>query len=79
LIRKGKEMEDEREMKWLRGNIEVNDEMDEMRNEYEEMKIVKKVNIKEMFVNENIRIKLMIEMMVMVEKKMYGINDVMLL
>lgn len=61
---------------WLRGSIEVHDEMDDMRNEYEAMKLVPKVTFKEMFVNATLRIPLMIAMMIMVAQQLSGINAV---
>ncbi|XP_021914508.1 solute carrier family 2, facilitated glucose transporter member 1-like isoform X3 [Zootermopsis nevadensis] len=77
LLSKGQEMEAQRALTWLRGTIEVHDEMDDMRNEYEAMKLVPKVTIKEMFVNATLRIPLMIAMMVMVAQQLSGINAVM--
>jgi SP family facilitated glucose transporter-like MFS transporter 1 len=61
---------------WLRGSIEVHDEMDDMRNEYEAMKLVPKVTLKEMFVNATLRIPLIIAMMIMVAQQLSGINAV---
>jgi SP family facilitated glucose transporter-like MFS transporter 1 len=50
--------------------------MDDMRNEYEAMKLVPKVTLKDMFVNATLRIPLMIAMMVMVAQQLSGINAV---
>jgi SP family facilitated glucose transporter-like MFS transporter 1 len=61
---------------WLRGSIEVHDEMDDMRNEYEAMKLVPKVTLKEMFTNATLRIPLIIAMMIMVAQQLSGINAV---
>ncbi|XP_023705143.1 solute carrier family 2, facilitated glucose transporter member 1 isoform X4 [Cryptotermes secundus] len=77
LLSKGQEMEAQRALTWLRGSIEVHDEMDDMRNEYEAMKLVPKVTLKEMFVNATLRIPLIIAMMVMVAQQLSGINAVM--
>lgn len=77
LLSKGQEMEAQRALTWLRGSIEVHDEMDDMRNEYEAMKLVPKVTVKEMFVNATLRMPLMIAMMVMVAQQLSGINAVM--
>ena len=54
----------------------MHDEMDDMRNEYEAMKLVPKVTLKEMFVNATLRIPLLIAMMVMVAQQLSGINAV---
>jgi len=77
LLSKGQELEAQRALTWLRGSIEVHDEMDDMRNEYEAMKLVPKVTLKEMFVNATLRIPLMIAMMIMVAQQLSGINAVM--
>ncbi|XP_068084549.1 solute carrier family 2, facilitated glucose transporter member 1 isoform X2 [Anabrus simplex] len=77
LLSKGKEIEAQRALSWLRGTIEVHDEMDEMRTEYESMKMVPKVTLKEMFVNPALRIPLFISMMLMVAQQLSGINAVM--
>lgn len=62
---------------WLRGTIEVHDEMEEMRTEYESVKLVPKVTLKELFVNPSLRIPLMIAIMVMFAQQLSGINAVM--
>lgn len=61
---------------WLRGSIEVHDELDDMRNEYEAMKLIPKVTLKELFVNATLRIPLIIAMMIMVAQQLSGINAV---
>lgn len=63
-------------LRWLRGTIEVHDEMDEMTNEYEAMKRLPKVTMKEMFTNPMLRIPLFIAMMIMVCQQLSGINAV---
>jgi SP family facilitated glucose transporter-like MFS transporter 1 len=50
--------------------------MDDMRNEYEAMKLVPKVTLKEMFINATLRIPLIIAMMIMVAQQLSGINAV---
>merc|ERR1711936_912658 len=50
---------------WLRGTIEVHDEMDEMRQEQASMKLVPKVTLKEMITNSSLRQPLIIAMMMM--------------
>lgn len=62
---------------WLRGTIEVHDEMEEMRTEYESVKLVPKVTLKELFVNSTLRIPLIIALMVMFAQQLSGINAVM--
>ncbi|XP_075213581.1 facilitated glucose transporter protein 1-like isoform X2 [Lycorma delicatula] len=77
LVSKGKELEAQRALTWLRGSLEVHDEMDEMRSEFEAMKLVPKVTLKEMMVNSTLRIPLIISMMVMIAQQLSGINAVM--
>ncbi|XP_049764805.1 solute carrier family 2, facilitated glucose transporter member 1-like isoform X2 [Schistocerca cancellata] len=77
LINKGQELEAQRALTWLRGTIEVHDEMEEMRNEHENLKMVPKVTLTEMFVNASLRIPLVIAMMVMIAQQLSGINAVM--
>lgn len=64
-------------LSWLRGTIEVHDEMDEMRAEYESVRLVPKVTLKELFVNATLRIPLIIAIMVMFAQQLSGINAVM--
>lgn len=59
---------------WLRGTIEVHDEMDEMRAEYESMKLVPKVTLKEMWNNPVLRQPMTIAMVVMLSQQLSGIN-----
>ncbi|KAK7793268.1 hypothetical protein R5R35_006661 [Gryllus longicercus] len=77
LLSKGKELEAQRALSWLRGTIEVHDEMDEMRTEYESVKLVPKVTLREMFVNSALRIPLFICVVVMIAQQLSGINAVM--
>lgn len=63
-------------LSWLRGTIEVHDEMDEMRSEYDSMKMVPKITFREMFVNATLRIPLFIAIMVMIGQQLSGINAV---
>lgn len=64
-------------LSWLRGTIEVHDEMEEMRAEYESVKLVPKVTFKELFVNPTLRIPLTIAIMIMFAQQLSGINAVM--
>jgi SP family facilitated glucose transporter-like MFS transporter 1 len=50
--------------------------MEDMRTEYEAMKLVPKVTLKEMFINATLRIPLIISMMIMVAQQLSGINAV---
>jgi len=77
LTGKGQELEAQRALSWLRGTIEVQDEMDEMRAENEQMKLVPKVTIWEMMVNPTLRIPLTIAMVIMIAQQFSGINAAM--
>ncbi|KZC08711.1 Solute carrier family 2, facilitated glucose transporter member 1 [Dufourea novaeangliae] len=77
LLGRGKDMEAQKALSWLRGTIEVHDEMEEMRAEYESVKMVPKVTLKELFVNSALRIPLIIAIMVMFAQQLSGINAVM--
>lgn len=48
-----------------------------MRTEYESMKLISRVTLKELFVNSALRIPLMIAVMVMLAQQLSGINAVM--
>jgi len=77
LLVKGKEIEAQRALTWLRGSLEVHDEMDEMRGEYEAMKLVPKTTLKEMLTNSSLRAPLIIAVMMMLAQQLSGINAVM--
>ncbi|RLU19629.1 hypothetical protein DMN91_008186 [Ooceraea biroi] len=64
-------------LSWLRGTIEVHDEMEEMRTEYESMKLIPKVTVRELFINPALRIPLFISIMIMFAQQLSGINAVM--
>lgn len=64
-------------LSWLRGTIEVHDEMGEMKAEYESVKLVPKVTLRELFINPALRIPLIIALMVMFAQQLSGINAVM--
>lgn len=59
---------------WLRGTVEVHDEMEDMRNEAEQMKQVPKVTLREMYTNPMLRQPLIIAMVVMLAQQLSGIN-----
>jgi len=74
LLDKDDEMAAEAALSWLRGTIEVHDEMDEMKQEQESMKLVPKVTLKEMLTNGSLRRPLIIAMMMMLAQQLSGIN-----
>lgn len=63
-------------MTWLRETLEVHDEMDEMRAEYEAMKLVPKTTLREMLTNQSLRAPLIISVMMMLAQQLSGINAV---
>ncbi|XP_071450965.1 solute carrier family 2, facilitated glucose transporter member 1-like isoform X2 [Hetaerina americana] len=73
----GKELEAQRALTWLRGSIEVHDEIDEMKSEVEASRLVPKVTLREMFLNPALRIPLIISSMLMIAQQLSGINAVM--
>jgi len=74
LLDKDDEMAAQSALSWLRGTIEVHDEMDEMKQEQESMKLVPKVTLKEMITNGSLRQPLIIAMMMMLAQQLSGIN-----
>ncbi|XP_028967740.1 solute carrier family 2, facilitated glucose transporter member 1 [Galendromus occidentalis] len=74
LINQGKDVAAQQALTWLRGSLEVHDEMDEMRAEYEQVKMVPKVTLYEMIHNIGLRTPLIIAMMVMLSQQLSGIN-----
>merc|ERR1712213_68648 len=74
LLDKDDEMAANSALSWLRGTIEVHDEMDEMKQEQESMKLVPKVTLKEMIINGSLRQPLIIAMMMMLAQQLSGIN-----
>ncbi|XP_017785424.1 PREDICTED: solute carrier family 2, facilitated glucose transporter member 1-like isoform X2 [Nicrophorus vespilloides] len=78
LVGRGKEIEAQRALTWLRGpSVSVQDEMDEMRAEYEASKLVSKVTIRELLTNNSLRIPLIISVVIMLAQQFSGINAVM--
>ena len=61
---------------WLRGKVDVHEEMDEMRAEQESMKLTPKVTLMEMIKNSALRTPLIIAMMMMLAQQLSGINAV---
>ncbi|XP_021947982.1 solute carrier family 2, facilitated glucose transporter member 1 isoform X3 [Folsomia candida] len=76
LLNQGKEIEAQRALTWLRGTIEVHDELDEMRAEYEQMKSMPTVTLKEMLCSPALRMPLIIACMMMLAQQLSGINAV---
>ena len=54
----------------------MHDEMDEMRAEYEAMKLVPKTTLKEMLTNPSLRAPMIIAAMMMLAQQLSGINAV---
>ncbi|RWS05689.1 solute carrier family 2: facilitated glucose transporter member 1-like isoform X3 [Dinothrombium tinctorium] len=77
LIIQGRDVNAQRALTWFRGTIEVHDEMDEMRAEYEAMKLVPKVTLHEMWYNPTLRQPLVIAVVVMLSQQLSGINAAM--
>ncbi|XP_060517717.1 solute carrier family 2, facilitated glucose transporter member 1-like isoform X2 [Cylas formicarius] len=77
LLSKGKELEAQKSLSWLRGTLAVHDEMDGMRAEAEAMKLVPRVTMRELITNSALRIPLIIALTVMVAQQLSGINAVM--
>jgi SP family facilitated glucose transporter-like MFS transporter 1 len=61
----------------LRGTIEVHDEMDDMRSEYESIKLIPRVTLTELIMNSSLRIPLFISIMIMLAQQLSGINAIM--
>lgn len=76
LLGRGKDMDAQRSLSWLRGTIEVHDEMEEMRAEYESMKLIPAVSFKELIMNATLRIPLVIAVMIMLAQQLSGINAI---
>jgi len=74
LLDKDDEMKANSALSWLRGTIEVHEEMDVMKQEQESMKLVPKVTLKEMLTNGSLRRPLIIAMMMMLAQQLSGIN-----
>ncbi|XP_074601458.1 solute carrier family 2, facilitated glucose transporter member 1-like isoform X3 [Brevipalpus obovatus] len=61
---------------WLRGTIEIHDEMEEMRQEAQSIELVPKVTLADMWRNPVYRQPLIISVMVMLSQQLSGINAV---
>ncbi|XP_043476946.1 solute carrier family 2, facilitated glucose transporter member 1-like isoform X3 [Leptopilina heterotoma] len=76
LLNRGRDMDSQKALSWLRGTIDVHDEMEEMRSEYESIKLVPAVSLKELIMNPSLRIPMIIAIMVMIAQQMSGINAI---
>uniref|UniRef100_A0A1B6F454 Major facilitator superfamily (MFS) profile domain-containing protein n=1 Tax=Cuerna arida TaxID=1464854 RepID=A0A1B6F454_9HEMI len=76
LTQKSQEEKAQKALTWFRGTTEVQVEMDEMRAEKEQIKLMPKVTMKEMLVNRALRIPLMIAVVIMLGQQFSGINAV---
>lgn len=62
---------------WLRGTHDVHDEMQDMRAEYESIKLIPRVTLMELLTNASLRIPMFIAVMVMLAQQLSGINAIM--
>lgn len=76
LINKGMDVAAQKSLKWLRGTNDVHYEMEQMRAESEELKLVPKVTLKEMWDNLMLRKPLIIAIVIMLSQQLSGINAV---
>lgn len=76
LLSVGKEMDAQRGLSWLRCSNNVNEEMDQMRAEYDAVKLIPKVTMRELITNSALRIPLIICLTIMVAQQLSGINAV---
>ncbi|XP_018568459.1 solute carrier family 2, facilitated glucose transporter member 1 [Anoplophora glabripennis] len=77
LSSRGKELEAQKALSWLRGTLSVHEEMDMIKAESEAMKLVPKVTMRELLTNSALRIPLIISLTVMCAQQLSGINAVM--
>lgn len=76
LLNQGRELHAQRALNWLRGDVAVHGEMEEMHQEAEKNKISKKVTLQELFRNRNLRLPLFISTVVMIAQQLSGINAI---
>ncbi|XP_023955169.2 solute carrier family 2, facilitated glucose transporter member 1 isoform X1 [Bicyclus anynana] len=76
LLNRGAELHAQRALNWLRGDVAVHGEMEEMHQEAEKNKVSKKVTLRELFSNRSLRQPLLIAIVVMVAQQLSGINAV---
>lgn len=76
LLNKGQELHAQRALNWLRGDVAVHGEIEEMHQEAEKNKISRKVTLRELFANRQLRQPLIIAMVMMIAQQFSGINAV---
>ncbi|KAJ3653795.1 hypothetical protein Zmor_013028 [Zophobas morio] len=76
LLSKGKEMEAQKALGWLRGSLQVHEELEQMKAENDAVKLLPKVTVRELLTNRVLRIPLIICLFVMVAQQLSGINAV---
>ncbi|KAG7306673.1 hypothetical protein JYU34_008095 [Plutella xylostella] len=76
LFNKGNDKGATKALSWLRGGADVNSEMEEMHQEAEKTKIRKKVTVRELFRNRQLRVPLITAAVVMLAQQLSGINAV---
>ncbi|XP_068627250.1 solute carrier family 2, facilitated glucose transporter member 1-like [Battus philenor] len=76
LLNRGQELYAQRALNWLRGDVAVHGEMEEMHQEAEKNKVSKKATFRELVSNRQLRQPLIIAMVVMVAQQFSGINAV---
>ncbi|KAG6459893.1 hypothetical protein O3G_MSEX011660 [Manduca sexta] len=63
-------------LNWLRGDVAVHGEMEEMHQEAEKNKVSKKITLRELLVKRQLRQPLLIAIIVMIAQQLSGINVV---
>lgn len=76
LTSRGKELEAQKALSWLRGTLAVHEEMDMIKAESDALKLVPKVTMRELLTNNALRIPLIISLTVMCAQQLSGINAV---
>ncbi|CAH2064540.1 unnamed protein product, partial [Iphiclides podalirius] len=76
LLNRGQELHAQRALNWLRGDVAVHGEMEEMHQEAEKNKVSKRVTLRELVGNRQLRRPLAIALVVMVAQQLSGINAV---
>lgn len=77
LLSKGRDLDAQKALSWFRGTLAVHEEMDGMRAEYDAIKLVPRVTMRELITNNALRIPLIISLTVMLAQQLSGINAVM--
>ncbi|KAK2723215.1 hypothetical protein QYM36_001779 [Artemia franciscana] len=77
LITKGRVKDAEKVLNWLRGTLDVKDEMTEMNAEFESQKATAGTGLREMWTDPSLKSPLIIAVMMQLAQQLSGINDVM--